>query len=350
VTKRSHFITGEMATPVGPVPCVESGLSLRDRLETWKVRWRIGRMKYTIPPGLYALGSPDASSEVVVTANFKLTFDSVRRVLPGHDFWILVLDTKGVNVWCAAGKGTFSTGELIHQIATARLSEIVEHRRLLLPQLGAPGVAAHEVKKGSGFKVLYGPVLARDIPAFITAGMEATPAMRTKSFPLGERIVLIPIELTGALRYMIPVMAAFYFLSGLGGPGDYWANVSTFGFLASASLFAGVVAGAVLVPLLLPWLPGRPFSLKGLWTGLVAAGIILLWLGSGLTTLSGRLEAGAWLLMMTALSAFLGMNFTGSSTYTSLSGVRKEMRIAVPLQIGAAAVGLILWFTSRLIA
>jgi len=350
VTKEPNFITGEVATPVGPIPRVGSDLSLRDLLGTWKVRWRIGRMKYTVPPGLYALGAPDSASEVLVTANFKLTFDRVRKVLPGRDFWILVLDTKGINVWCAAGKGTFATGELLHQIETTRLSGIVEHRRLLLPQLGAPGVAAHEVKKGSGFKVLYGPILARDIPSFITAGMQASPAMRTKSFPLGERIVLIPIELIGALRYIIPVMAAFCFMSGLGGPGDYWANVSTVGVLAAVSLLAGVIAGAVLVPLLLPWLPGRPFSLKGLWTGLVAAGIILLWLGSGLATLSGRLEAGAWLLLVTALSAFLGMNFTGASTYTSLSGVRKEMRIAVPLQIGAAAIGLILWFTSRLIA
>ncbi|MFC1500791.1 mercury methylation corrinoid protein HgcA, partial [Candidatus Zixiibacteriota bacterium] len=217
-------------------------------------------------------------------------------------------------------------------------------------QLGAPGVAAHEVKKGSGFKVLYGPVLARDIPAFITAGMEATPAMRTKLFPLSERVVLIPVELVGVLRYVIPVMAVFFFLSGLGGPGRYWANVSSFGILPVISLLAGLLAGVVCVPLFLPWLPGRSFSLKGLWTGLVAAFTVMFWFGSGLTTLSGCLETGAWLLMVTALSSFLGMNFTGASTYTSLSGVRKEMRVALPLQIGAAAIGLILWFASRLMA
>ncbi|MFC1628984.1 mercury methylation corrinoid protein HgcA [Gemmatimonadota bacterium] len=350
MTKRSHYITGEIATPAGSVPCVESGLFLRDRLETWKVRWRIGRMKYTVQPGLYAVGSPDSSSEVLVTANFKLTFDCVRSVLSGLDIWILVLDTKGINVWCAAGKGTFGTAELLHQIAATRLSEIVEHRRLLLPQLGAPGVAAHEVKKGSGFKVLYGPVLARDIPAFIAAGMEATPAMRRKRFPLSERVVLIPVELMGTLKYMIPAAAVFWFLSGFGGPGEYWSNVSTFGTLAVASLLASLLAGAVFVPLLLPWLPGRAFSLKGLWMGLIASGAALFWFGSGLTTLAGRLEAGSWLLMVTALSSFLGMNFTGASTYTSLSGVRKEMRTAVPLQIGAAAVGCILWLASRLMA
>jgi len=41
------------------------------------------------------------------------------------------------------------------------------------------------------------------------------------------------------------------------------------------------------------------------------------------------------------------MNFTGSSTYTSLSGVKQEMRMAVPLQIVTGATGLIVWMVSR---
>jgi acetyl-CoA decarbonylase/synthase complex subunit gamma len=307
-------------------------------------------MNHTVPPGLYALGSPDTGSEVLVTANFKLTFDAVRKSLPGGRFWILVLDTKGINVWCAAGKGTFGTEELIRRIDEVRLAGVVGHRRLLLPQLGAPGIAAHRVKQESGFKVLYGPIRARDLPAFIEAGMAATPEMRRKTFPLGERIVLIPAELIGTFRFLIPAMALFGLLSGLGGPGDFGANVAAFGVPGALALLAGGVAGAVVVPILLPWLPGRPFSVKGLWPGLAASGLIILWLGNGLATWPDCLAAAAWLLMVTALSAFLGMNFTGSSTYTSLSGVRKEMRTAVPLQIGAAAVGLMLWFTSRLMA
>jgi len=50
----------------------------------------------------------------------------------------------------------------------------------------------------------------------------------------------------------------------------------------------------------------------------------------------------AWLLLIPALASFLGMEFTGASTYTSLSGVKKEMRLAVPLQIAAALCGLLL--------
>jgi acetyl-CoA decarbonylase/synthase complex subunit gamma len=60
-------------------------------------------------------------------------------------------------------------------------------------------------------------------------------------------------------------------------------------------------------------------------------------------TLAGMAERLAWVLLVPALTAFLAMNFTGASTYTSLSGVKKEMKWALPLEIGAASLGLVLW-------
>ena len=118
-------------------------------------------MNYKVDPGLYALGKPDDKAPVVVTANYKMTFDRLREALTGQDLWILVLDTKGINVWCAAGKGTFGTKELIERIESSGLADIVSHRDLILPQLAGPGVSAHVVKKSSGFKVIYGPIRAR---------------------------------------------------------------------------------------------------------------------------------------------------------------------------------------------
>jgi acetyl-CoA decarbonylase/synthase complex subunit gamma len=105
-----------------------------------------------------------------------------------------------------------------------------------------------------------------------------------------------------------------------------------------------------LTPLLLPWLPGRAFSLKGLSLGLLAAIILVVLRFHDLTAWTGRLEIVAWLLLIPAISAYLAMNFTGASTYTSLSGVKKEMRWALPLQIGAGIIGLILWIGSHFIA
>ena len=123
---------------------VSSSLTWKDEWGAFKVRWGIGRMNYAVDPGLYALGEPDSSSPVLVTANYKLSFDRLRQALPNRQAWILVLDTKGINVWCAAGKGTFGTGELVERIRASSLEQVVNHRDLILPQLAAPGVAAHE--------------------------------------------------------------------------------------------------------------------------------------------------------------------------------------------------------------
>jgi acetyl-CoA decarbonylase/synthase complex subunit gamma len=64
---------------------------------------------------------------------------------------------------------------------------------------------------------------------------------------------------------------------------------------------------------------------------------------------SNIIEILSWFLIITAISSFLAMNFTGSSTYTSLSGVKKEMKISVPLQMGFAIIGLVLQVVGKLI-
>jgi hypothetical protein len=343
------FVTGSVETPAGPVPRVCTRFRPRDRWGAFKVRWGFGRMRYSIPPGLYAAGRPDQDSDVLVTANFKLTFDVLRRALRGRDLWILVLDTRGINVWCAAGKGTFGTREIVERIDATRLREVVRHRRLILPQLAAPGVAAHMVKQLSGFRVLYGPIAAADLPAYLDAGRRATDGMRRKRFDLRERAALIPVELVGALKVMVFLIPAFVLLAAALSPAGFAEGIRGEGALAGWSLLAALVAGCVLVPLLLPWLPGRAFSLKSLPVGMAAALGILAWRLEDLSTWTARLDALAWLLIVPAIAAFIAMNYTGASTYTSLSGVRREIRLAVPIQTAAGALGLALWTAARLI-
>lgn len=306
-------------------------------------------MSYTVDPGLYALGKPDEKSPVLVTANYKMSFDRLRKALPGRNVWILVLDTEGINVWCAAGKGTFGTMELVSRIESSGLTQVVSHRELILPQLSGPGVSAHEVKRLSGFKVIYGPIRATDLPKFIDAGFKATPEMRFKTFTTLERIVLIPIELVGALKGGLIIISIFFILSYLGKLGEGLTGALNHGLFSALSILIAIMSGAILTPLLLPWLPGRAFSIKGLIMGLIAVAILMALRFNGLTTGVDWLEMVAWLLLIPTLSAFLAMNFTGASTYTSLSGVRKEMRWALPFQIGAGIIGFILWVGSQFI-
>lgn len=301
------------------------------------MRWGLGRERYRIAPGLYAAGKPTDASPVLVTANYKLTFDILRRDIAGLDVWILVLDTKGINVWCAAGKGTFGTEEIIHRVKSSGLNRVVSHRTLVLPQLGAPGVAAHRVKSGCGFRVVYGPVRAADIPAFFKAGSVATKEMRRVTFTTLERLVLTPVELTNMGKPMLLTALALLLMGGIG-PGVFSVSAALArGGAAILIMLLAVISGAVLTPLLLPWLPGRRFALKGAVCGL-GIGILTLLFTSPLP-----LSAIALLLGIATLSSYCAMNFTGSTTFTSPSGVEKEMRLAIPAQAVAAVVSAVIW-------
>jgi hypothetical protein len=309
-------------------------------------------MNYLVEPGLYALGEPNADAPVLVTANYKLTFDRLRSALPGRDAWIMVVDTHGINVWCAAGKHTFSTEEVFSRIQSARLTEIVAHRRIILPQLCASGVAGWQVTKRSGFRAVFGPVRAEDLPAFLDRDCQVTPEMRRKTFDLAERVVLIPVELVQGAGWTLLAAGLLFFLAGLGGPGGpgtYWSQVASAGVRAAAGMILALVCGAVLTPVLLPWLPGRAFSIKGVITALVPAVVLAgsILLGRSGPAWAARLEALAWLVVVPSLSAFWAMNFTGASTFTSLSGVKREMRSAVPVEAAGVALGLGLWLISR---
>ncbi|MDH3872626.1 MAG: acetyl-CoA synthase subunit gamma [Desulfobacteraceae bacterium] len=343
------FIIGSVKTPTGDIPKISSDLSRRDHWGSIKARWGVGRMHYTVDPGLYALGAPNERSPVLVTANYKMSFDRLREALSNRHAWILVLDTKGINVWCAAGKGTFGTDELVRRIEYSQLNRVVSHTELILPQLAGPGVAAHKVKKRTGFKVLYGPIQATDLPAFLDAGMEATPNMRRKTFTMLERVVLIPVELVSAFKWSLLILPAFFLLGGVGAPSGFWQGVLNDGLFAVLHLLGALLAGAVLTPILLPWLPGRAFSQKGLIMGLITTLFITLFGAFYLNIRQDYMNIMAWFFLAPALSAYLAMNFTGASTYTSLSGVKKEMRWAVPLEIVGGVAGLTLWVGSRFV-
>jgi hypothetical protein len=319
-----------------------SKLSFQDTLGSWKARWGINRMHYTVDPGLYKVGQPDVNSPVLVTANYKMSFDSLRKELSGISAWILVLDTKGINVWCAAGKGTFGTEELIKRIAASGLSSTVEHRTLILPQLGAVGVSAHEVQRRSGFKVVYGPVRAEDVPVFLNNGMHADKKMRTVRFNFIDRAVLTPVEIVGAIKPSLIIFGVMFLLNLIG--------LSRFTGTDVYAYIGAILFGCVLTPMLLPWIPGRAFSLKGWLLGMLwAIGVVVL--NGFFTDVDyGTLTGIAYLLILPALSAYMAMNFTGCSTYTSYSGVIKEMKISIPLISISIAAGIILLLTGNMLS
>ena len=334
------WITGRRLTAVGDIPVVPTQLTYADIIGSWKARWGINRMHFTVVPGLYCTGNPDESSPVFVTANYKMSFDHLRKALDGIDAWIMVLDTRGINVWCAAGKGTFATGELVKRIALTGLSQVVSHRTVILPQLGATGVAAHEVRKQSGFKVVFGPVRAEDILAFMKADMKATRAMRQVRFDCRDRIILTPVELTGLLKPILIITLVLLIARLTGVVGVNWADIYPY--------IGAVLVGTVLTPILLPWIPGRPFALKGWLLGMLWA-ITAIYLGGYWGRPNGWLLSASLILILPAISAYLALQFTGASTYTSFSGVKKETKAVIPAVIASISSGLLIWIIALFI-
>ncbi|CAJ37437.1 mercury methylation corrinoid protein HgcA [Methanocella arvoryzae] len=310
---------------------IDSEITWKNRFDHFLARWSWKRNEHLVEPGLYALGKPTKESPVFVTANYTLSFDALRSSLKGIDCYILVLNTYGINVWCAAGKGTFGTDELVNRIALTGLANVVSHKKLILPQLGAPGVNAFEVTKRSGFKVEYGPIRAADIPEYLRTG-KATPEMRRVKFPVADRIVLIPVELVASLIPAILLTIAGFLTGGL---------------VSALAAVTAVLAGVVLFPVLLPYLPTKDYSTKGLFLGLVLALPF-----AGYTYLSNS-PATVWtvlwmltfLLIMPPITAYLSLNFTGSTPYPSRTGVRKEIYRYIPVMAVMAGIGTLIQLT-----
>jgi hypothetical protein len=325
------WISGYLQAAGRKIPVLKTRLSLADHLGTLKVRLNIGRNHYSVLPGLYATGVPDSTAPVLVTANYKLSLDSLRKELAGIDTWVLVLDTRGINVWCAAGKGNFGTKEVAGKIRATKLADLVAKRKLVLPQLGAVGVSAPELARLTGFRAIWGPVRAADLPAFLASGMKKDDSMRQVYFGLVDRLKLVPTEMVQAWPFAASALGLAAVLALPAGPN--WHNR----FIESSGALLGIwLTGTVAFPLLLPILPGLAFSVKGAILGAI-------W---GVTA---ALLAGASFPLGLALSlvsgsvvSYLAMNFTGASTFTSQSGALLEVDKAIIPQAAALASGLVL--------
>nr|WP_321498327.1 mercury methylation corrinoid protein HgcA [uncultured Methanolobus sp.] len=327
--------TGQFIRMVGldkniPAPEIRDTTSLitfNDRFDHFLARWGVNRMKHIVEPGIYILGNPDADSPVFVSANYTLSFDALRSSLAGIDCYILVIDTKGINVWCAAGKGTFGTDEIVYRIRWSGLAKTVNHRNLILPQLGAPGVSAHEIKRRSGFKVEYGPVRAKDLPEYLM-NHTATPEMRKVRFTFKDRLILTPIEFVHVIK---PTLIAAIILYLLSGP------------FAALLAIVTAFAGTVLFPVLLPYLPAHDLSIKGIVFGWLVAlpfGIFLA-ANTNMILWKEMLSLLAMFLIVPAVTGYLALNFTGCTTYTSRTGVKKEIFRYVPYMALKAGTGIL---------
>ena len=157
--------------------------------------------------GLIKIGHPDENSPVLLTCNFHLTVLRVKMALRGSDVYLLVANSKGINVWCASTGGLLTNHSVTSVLKTSGIEKLVSHRKVILPQLAATGVERKAISAMTGWRIIWGPVYAKDLPAFL-AKKRKTPDMRQVGFPLGQRIEMaiawaFPISIVTALLMLL---------------------------------------------------------------------------------------------------------------------------------------------------
>lgn len=195
-------------------------------LTGWIVAYLARWLPHRAPTGLFLVGRPDAHSPVVATVNFTLTVKRVRRALAGNNVWLLVANSEGINVWCAAAGKIFTENRIIDAIKVSRLSEKVSHRELILPPLSASGVDREAVERQTGFRCHFGPVYAEDIPAYFESGKKKSDEMCRFNFGLRHRLdMFLPMNFPVYITVAV-VLAVIAPSRLLGFTALFWAAVA----------------------------------------------------------------------------------------------------------------------------
>jgi NAD-dependent dihydropyrimidine dehydrogenase PreA subunit len=154
----------------------------------WLVAYLFRWLPRAAPTGLFPVGKPDERSPVIVTGNFSLTVGRVRKALRGQNLWLLIANSDGINVWCAADGGIFTHNRVIDAIKVSGLTDRLKHRQIILPALSASGIDLERIREETGFRPRFGPVYAQDIPAYLEGRKKKTDAMRRFDFGLRHRL------------------------------------------------------------------------------------------------------------------------------------------------------------------
>jgi len=138
--------------------------------------------------GIVKIGNPNRNSPVLITGNFHLTVTRVKRALKSLDAYLLVSNSRGINVWCAATGGLFTNHDVISTLKISGIEQFVDHRNVILPQLAGTGVETTPIKQKTGWKVIWGPVYAKDIPMFLENNFKKSTSLRKTRFTLIQRL------------------------------------------------------------------------------------------------------------------------------------------------------------------
>jgi ubiquinone/menaquinone biosynthesis C-methylase UbiE len=319
VSATPSILTDKDRSVLETVPQLQHKVTLKTALlDLWSLA---NRMMLLFPltkvtTGLYRIGHPDRKSPVLVTGNYDLTVRRLVRHLDDQvDCWLVVADSGGINVWCAAGGGHFTSDKVISALKTSGVMEIVNHHAVILPQLCANGVDGWKIRREIGWGVHWGPARAEDIPAYLTARRKKTDRMRHVGFNFKERIEMTTVAL-GFNGLILSVLAFIFWRSQL------WIIL---GVTTILSYCYGIF---------LPWLPGQDGVIKGIT--LSAFTILGLWVWSFGWGHMPPYLLFTWTVGLGFLAWWVGSEFQGMSPL--MRGEHGNWRLYVP--IGLCVLGL----------
>jgi NAD-dependent dihydropyrimidine dehydrogenase PreA subunit len=238
--------------------------------------------------GLMKIGNPGRDASVLITGNYTETVRRLRKALKGENVWLLVANSKGINVWCAAGGGHLTHHDVISAVVTSGAEAKIDNHTLVLPQLGATGIERQKITEATGWTTIWGPARLEDLPSFLHQGHRATPRQRFMRFPLWERLEI-------AAMWAIPmIIIGILLFAWLGG----WRVGFAVGAVVCAIVF-GIFAALLWLKVIGPlrWVTFALFALIGL-----AFGTTILWISGGASLRDLSLTGAAAVVAMAMLS------------------------------------------------
>ncbi len=277
----------------------------------WLVAYLLRWLPRSAPTGLFRISNPDERSPVIVTANFALTVRRVRTALRGQNLWLLVANSDGINVWCAAAGGIFNHNRIIDAVKVSGLADKVRHRQLILPALSAAGVDLSAVRAETGFSSRFGPVYATDIPAYLGARKKKTEAMKRFEFGLRHRLDMF-VSMNFPI-YLLPGIAVAIFCP------QYLAGYTILFWSDVAFLYV-----------FLDILPGKTGWSQAAWSATFLAAV---WMGVDWIIHSDPLVHWGWLL------ASYGIFFAAGFDTAGVAAARRSDPERMMQQLGFKSFG-----------
>lgn len=275
---------------------------------------------YSVKPGLYFTGEEyDINAPVLVTCNYHLTVFLLWRIIKKLKTRILIIDTKGINVWCSSGKGQFCANEILKVISAYEPGILTKGKKieLILPKLSLSGVSLSELKKNF-IKPIIGPVYMKSIPKYLKNEPYEDCADDKYKFNLKDRLfTLVPSSLQ-FMKYIFNICLAIFVFNHFRPIGIYWQP-----------FILGLLI-CLLYIIIFPILPSKKFAVKGIFLA-----SIILFPSFALDRLAvinlALLDKIFYSLFILGTSVWFGLYYTGSSGVSSYSLVKKEITMFLPV-------------------